>query len=184
MTKLSGLALSLIALGAIASPASALTLSSPDVPAGSAIAAKHVANVFGCSGGGVSPALTWKDPPKGTKSYVLTVYDPDAPTGSGFWHWVVANIPASAHGLPQGVKPNGAGLPAGAIQTRTDAGAKTGYVGPCPPAGDKPHRYVFTLYALKADKLDVNADSSGALVGFNVHFAQIDKASFTATFGR
>ena len=164
--------------------ANAFTLTSPDIKDGGTIDMKYVMNGFGCTGGGVSPALNWSNPPEGTKGYALTVYDPDAPTGSGFWHWVVANIPASAAGLPQGVSPDGKGLPAGAIQTRTDGGGGTGYLGPCPPAGDKPHRYIFTIYALKTDKLDVNADASGALVGFNIHFAQIGKASFQATFGR
>ncbi len=113
---------------------------------------------------------------------MLSVFDPDAPTGSGFWHWVVANIPASAHAIPTGASKTDK-MPAGSIETRTDFGAP-GYGGPCPPAGDKPHRYMFTLHALKVDKLDVDAQSSGALVGFNVHSAEIGRATFIAHYGR
>ena len=185
MKPYASLALSFAILAGTAMTANAqdFKLSSPDIAPGSTIAMTHVMNGFGCTGGGVSPALNWSGAPAGTKGFALTVYDPDAPTGSGFWHWVVANIPASATGLPAGVSPDGKGLPAGAIQTRTDGGG-TGYLGPCPPVGDKAHRYIFTLYALKTDKLDVNADASGALVGFNIHFAQIGSTSFQATFGR
>ena len=112
------------------------------------------------------------------------MYDPDAPTGSGWWHWVVYNLPASATGLPEGAgSADGKGLPAGAAQGRTDFGAP-GFGGACPPAGDKPHRYVFTVYALKTDKLEVPADGSAALVGFMIHANQIGHASFTARYGR
>ena len=113
----------------------------------------------------------------------MSIYDPDAPTGSGWWHWVVINIPASATGLPNGASKTAAKLPKGAVETRTDLGTP-GYGGPCPPAGDKPHRYVFTLLALKLDKLDLTADSSAAMVGFMANANSLGKATFTATYGR
>jgi Raf kinase inhibitor-like YbhB/YbcL family protein len=184
MRSLSILSLVSMLVVTLAAPASAQTkgfvLSSPDIKNG-AIAPAQVYNSFGCSGGNVSPQLVWTGAPEGTKSFVLTVFDPDAPTGSGFWHWVVANIPAGTPGLSNGASRT-AKMPAGSIETRTDFGAP-GYGGPCPPPG-APHRYVFTLYALKVAKIDVTKDSSGALVGFNTLANSIAKATFTATYGR
>jgi Raf kinase inhibitor-like YbhB/YbcL family protein len=156
-------------------------LTSADVKNGVFVPAQ-IFNSFGCTGGNVSPQLSWRNAPQGTKSFVLTVYDPDAPTGSGFWHWVVINLPASVTSLPTGVSRSGK-LPAGAIETRTDFGAP-GYGGPCPPAGDKPHRYIFTVHAIKVDKLDLDAQASGAMVGFMVHSNSIGLATFTARYGR
>ena len=170
--------------GAHAARAGAFTLSSPDVPANSTIGATHVFNSWGCTGANVSPRLEWSGAPEGTQSFALTVYDPDAPTGSGFWHWVVVNLPATTHALPPGAgTPDGKALPAGSLQISTDFGAP-GYGGPCPPVGDKPHRYIFTLYALKAPKLDLPGHATAAVAGFMIHFNVIDKASFTATYGR
>lgn len=164
--------------------ASAFELTSPDLSEKAPIAARHLLNGFGCTGQNVSPALAWKDAPAGTRSFAVTAYDPDAPTGSGWWHWVVFNLPAGTTGLPAGAgdtaKPN---LPAGAVQSRTDFGAP-GYGGPCPPAGDKPHRYVFTVYALKVDQLPLNPDASGAMVGFNLNATALAKATLTARHGR
>ena len=112
------------------------------------------------------------------------MHDPDAPTGgAGFWHWIVYNIPASATGLPEGVGKNGKGLPEGAVEMVTDFG-KPGYGGPCPPKGDKPHRYQFTLFAVDLEKLEVKDDTSAAVVGFNLHFHTIAKTGFEATYGR
>jgi len=160
------------------------TLTSPTLKEGGMIGTDQVFNGFGCSGRNISPALGWSGAPAGTKSFVLTVFDPDAPTGSGWWHWTVANIPASAKSLPAGAGSTApAGLPAGAVQGRTDFG-KPGWGGPCPPAGDKPHHYVFTLWALKVDKVDVTAESSGAMVGFNASANSLGKATLTALFGR
>jgi Raf kinase inhibitor-like YbhB/YbcL family protein len=178
------LSLAILAGTAMTANAQAFKLTSPDIKEGGTVPMAHVMNAMGCTGGGKSPALAWSGAPEGTKGYALTVYDPDAPTGSGFWHWVVANIPASTTSLPGGITPDGQGLPAGAIQTRTDGGGGTGYLGPCPPVGDKPHRYIFSIIALKTDKLDVNADASGAYVGFNIHFAELGRATLSATFGR
>jgi Raf kinase inhibitor-like YbhB/YbcL family protein len=157
-------------------------LTSTDLKDGG-FADRQVLNTFGCSGGNASPQLSWNSPPDGTKSFVLTMFDPDAPTGSGFWHWVVVNIPASTSGLPNGASKDATKLPVGALETRTDLGAP-GYGGPCPPAGDKPHRYIFTLHALKVEKLDVDAQTSAALVGFNVHMQEIGQATLTARYGR
>jgi Raf kinase inhibitor-like YbhB/YbcL family protein len=164
--------------------ANAFTLTSADVKPGGTIAAAYVYKGFGCTGDNVSPSLMWKDAPAGTKSFAVTVYDPDAPTGSGWWHWVVFNLPASTHALPKGAGDiGGSGMPAGAVQSRTDFGTP-GYGGPCPPQGDRPHHYVFTVYALKTDKLDADANASGAMIGFMLHFNTIAKASFTARYGR
>ena len=159
-------------------------LTSKEAPANSTIAAAQVFKGFGCTGQNVSPSLSWSGAPAGTKSYALTMYDPDAPTGSGWWHWVVYNIPANARGIPAGAgDPKKPGMPAGAVQGNTDFGAP-GYGGPCPPAGDKAHRYIFTLYALKVDKLDIPAGATAAMVGFNVNGNKLGSATFTATFGR
>ena len=164
--------------------AAGFTLSSPTIKPGSTLTDAQVYKGFGCEGKNISPALKWSGAPSGTKSYAVTVYDPDAPTGSGWWHGVVYNIPASATELPEGAGgSDGKGLPAGAVQGRTDFGA-AGFGGACPPPGDKPHRYVFTVYALKTDKIDAPADASPALIGFMVHANELGKASFEAKYGR
>ncbi len=143
---------------------------------------KHVFNGFGCSGENVSPALEWTGAPAETKSFAITVYDPDAPTGSGWWHWTVVNIPASVTSIPEGAS-GAKKLPAGSVEGRTDFGA-AGFGGACPPPGHKPHRYIFTVFALKTEKLDINGDASGALVGFNLNANSLGKASFTVKYGR
>jgi len=164
--------------------AAGFVLSSPDIKAGRTIANAHVFNGFGCTGENKSPALKWSGAPKGTKGYALSVYDPDAPTGSGWWHWVVINLPADASEIAAGAgTPNSSSLPKGASQGRTDFGAAA-WGGPCPPVGDKPHRYVFTLHALKTDKIEVPADATAALIGYMVNASSLGKASFTATYGR
>ena len=164
--------------------ADGFTLTSPQVKPGGRIADEQVFNGFGCQGGNVSPALQWKGAPAGTKSFAVTLYDPDAPTGSGWWHWVVFNLPAGTASLPTGAGDgSGSKLPPGTVESRTDFG-KPGWGGPCPPAGDKPHRYVFTVHALKVDKLDLAADSPAAMVGFMINANRVGKASFTATYGR
>jgi Raf kinase inhibitor-like YbhB/YbcL family protein len=176
-----GLALSL----GLSSTANALSLSSSDVKNHGTIGMEYVLNTFTCTGHNISPALAWKGAPAGTKSFAVTVYDPDAPTGSGWWHWVVFNIPPSVTSLPKNAGDLKANLmPAGAVQSRTDFGAP-GYGGPCPPKGDKPHHYIFTVFALDIDHLDgVNAEASPAFVGYNLHFHTLAKARLVATYGR
>ena len=134
---------------------------------------------MGYTGGNRSPHLAWEGAPEGTKSFVVTCYDPDAPTGSGWWHWVVINIPGTAKELPAG-SGSGEGLPAGALQTRTDFGAP-GYGGAAPPAGGT-HHYIFTINALKVDKLELDAQASAALVGFMVYMNSLGKATLTVTY--
>lgn len=158
------------------------TLSSADLKPGKPVATAQILDTFGCSGENQSPALSWSHPPAGTRSFVLTVYDPDAPTGSGWWHWVVLDIPATTTSLPTAIGKSGT-LPAGARESRTDMG-RPGYMGFCPPKGDKPHRYVFTLHALKVEKLAVADDATPALVGFNLNANRIGQASFTVKHGR
>jgi Raf kinase inhibitor-like YbhB/YbcL family protein len=160
------------------------TLASADLPHDARIGNRFVFNGFGCSGENVSPALAWRNAPAGTRSYAVTVYDPDAPTGSGWWHWVVYNLPASVTSLPSGAgSTTPAAMPAGAVQGTTDFGSK-GYGGPCPPVGDRPHRYVFTVHALKVDKLELPENASAALVGFNLNANRLGSATFTARYGR
>ena len=168
----------------LAPGAGAFTLESTEVRHSGRMAEAQVYNGFGCNGGNVSPSLTWRDPPSGTKSFAVTMYDPDAPTGSGWWHWVVFNIPPSTTSLPAGAgDASGAKLPQGAIQGRTDFGSP-GYGGPCPPQGDRPHRYVFTVHALKVDRIDADANASAAMVGFMLNANRLGKVTLTGTYGR
>lgn len=153
---------------------------SQDLHDGDKMPEKHVFNGMGYQGDNLSPHLAWEDAPEGTKSFVITCFDPDAPTGSGWWHWVVANIPAEITSLPQGAGSGKAALPAGALQTRTDFG-QAGYGGAAPPAGET-HRYIFSVHALDVDKIDVDEGASGAMVGFNVHFHVLASASLTVHY--
>jgi hypothetical protein len=164
--------------------AGGFTLSSPEIKAGGAIPKSFEFNGFGCSGDNKSPALKWSGAPKGAKSFAVTVYDPDAPTGSGWWHWMVINIPANVNELPGNAGAlNSTSLPAGAVQSRIDFGVNA-WGGVCPPQGDKPHRYIFTVHALKVDKLEVPADATAALTGYMINGNSLGKASFTAKYGR
>ena len=172
----------LIVAGATA--ASAFELTSPDVKEGATVGDEFVFNNFGCTGGNVSPALNWSNAPKDAKSFALFVHDPDAETGgAGFWHWAVVNIPANVTSLPRGDgemgKPQ---TKSGLKQINTDFGTP-GWGGPCPPKGDKPHHYVFTVYALKADKVDVPPTETASFAGFMANMNMLDKASLTATYG-
>jgi Raf kinase inhibitor-like YbhB/YbcL family protein len=176
-------AAALVGAGTFAN-AAGFTLTSPDIKPNATIDKKFEANVFGCSGENKSPALKWSGAPRDTKSFAVTVYDPDAPTGSGWWHWSVINIPANVTELPGNAGAvGGANLPKGASNVRIDYGV-AGWGGVCPPEGDKPHRYVFTVHALKTDKLDIPADATAALAGFMINANSIGKASFTAKYGR
>jgi Raf kinase inhibitor-like YbhB/YbcL family protein len=145
----------------------------------------YTAKAFGCTGGNTSPPLQWSGAPVGTKSFVVTLFDRDErSTPSGWWHWVVYDLPGNTNQLPAGAgAEHSHGLPAGALQGRTDLG-EDAYHGPCPAKGDPPHRYVFTVYALSVEKLDVPADSSGAMVTSIVQDHLLAKAVFVAHYGR
>lgn len=159
-------------------------LRSPDFPDNGTLPKANVHSAMGAGGDNLSPAFTWEGAPPGTKSFALMCHDPDAPTGSGWWHWVVYDIPASATSLARGAgSAAGDKLPPGTKQGRTDFGTHE-YGGAAPPPGHGPHRYVFTLYALKVDKLDVSADASAAYVGFNIHFAKLAEAKTVALYSR
>ena len=163
------------------------TLSSDSFRDGDYLPSVHILSKdfgFGCDGDNKSPHLKWSGAPSETKSFAVHCLDPDAPTGSGFWHWVVVNIPANVTELALDAgNPTSGKLPAGALQTRTDLG-NTGYIGPCPPAGDHPHRYIFTVFAVSQDQLSVTADTSAAVIGFNLHFNTLAKASLMGLFKR
>ena len=174
------------------------TLSSPDLAAGT-IPTQFVLNGFGCTGGNISPALQWSNVPAGTQSLALQVFDPDAPSGSGFWHWAVYNIPPTATGLAQGAGNSPATLPVGAFGGNTDlmdtgtTGGNGNYGGPCPPVGDAPHHYTFMLFALAVPDLEAAAGvphtGTAGLYGFAINKGigaanLLGKAQFVATFGR
>jgi Raf kinase inhibitor-like YbhB/YbcL family protein len=165
----------------------AFTVRSNSFKDGDYLAADHILSAdygFGCAGGNKSPHLAWSDVPAGTKSFAVTCFDPDAPTGSGFWHWLVVNIPPNVSELAIDAGNRGAPkLPPGALQTRTDFGAP-GYGGPCPPQGDHPHRYLFTVFAVGTDSLQVTADTSAAVVGFQLHFNTLAKAAIMGLYKR
>ena len=160
-------------------------LTSPEIKPGATIADEQVFDGFGCSGKNISPALQWSGAPKETKSFALLVHDPHAPTGgAGWWHWVVINIPAGVSELPKNAgKGDGANLPPGATNGATDFGTP-GYGGPCPPNGAKPHRYHFTLYALKVEKLDVPKGATASLIGYMANASSIGTATLTGRYGR
>jgi Raf kinase inhibitor-like YbhB/YbcL family protein len=151
---------------------------------GGQLTMEQVYSGFGCTGKNISPSLKWVSAPKNAKSFALSVYDPDAPTGSGWWHWVVFNIPSDVMEL----KADAGNVqkkiaPAGSVQSMTDFG-KPGFGGPCPPVGDKPHRYLFTVFALDVAKLDVDEKAGPALVGFMLNSHAIAKASLISYYGR
>jgi Raf kinase inhibitor-like YbhB/YbcL family protein len=160
-------------------PKPGFELTSDDVAEGGTIAEAHVFDGFGLTGGNASPHLRWSGAPEGTAGYVVTILDPDAPTGSGFWHWTVVNLPADVTELPTGAGSSDETLPgSGAFHVRSDYGPRA-YGGPAPLAGPKRHRYIFTVHALD-EPLDVAPDTAPAAVGFNLHFHTLARAQFTA----
>lgn len=169
---------STIAIAVLSGAASAegLTLSSPDIAEGQQLASDFVFQGFGCEGGNVAPTLSWSGAPEGTESFAVTVYDPDAPTGSGWWHWFAFNIPADVTSLPGGEV-----MPTGTVELTNDYGA-TGFGGACPPPGEV-HRYKFTVHAL-GTTLDIDSSVSNALAGFMVNANSIDSSTITAVFTR
>ncbi|MBB1150831.1 YbhB/YbcL family Raf kinase inhibitor-like protein [Myroides sp. NP-2] len=141
-------------------------------------------NGFGCNGNNQSPQLYWENAPEGTQSFAITMYDPDAPTGSGFWHWVVFDIPSTVSELVANAGNISLDLaPKGAIQSVTDYGSR-GFGGPCPPEGHGFHQYIITVYALKTTKLGLDAQVNPALVGFNLWNQTLAKASIVAYYKR
>ncbi|UCI06333.1 YbhB/YbcL family Raf kinase inhibitor-like protein [Mesorhizobium sp. B1-1-8] len=167
----------------LANQAAAFEITSPSVSDGK-WDAKYLGDKAGCGGKSISIALAWKDPPAGTNSYALTMFDPDANGGKGFWHWLAWNIPASAKGLAEGAGAQGGKhMPKGAVSGEGGVG-RPGYFGPCPPPGSGTHHYVFTLYALKTAKLDAKASAEPATVEAAAKAQSLGEASVTYTYGR
>ena len=179
-----GLMAGLLSASAIAQSA-VFSLSSPDIAAGAMIEQTFAFNGFGCTGQNTSPALAWRNAPSGTKSFAVMVHDPDAVTGgAGFWHWAVINLPSGIAGVARGAGAvSGSALPEGAKQIATDFGTPS-WGGPCPPAGDKAHRYDFTVYAMKAEKVEIPANATASLAGFIINANSLGKASFSALYAR
>lgn len=161
--------------------AAKFTLTSSDITEGHFMAKTFEFNGFGCDGPNLSPALAWEHAPSGTQSFAITVFDPDAPTGSGFWHWLVSGIPATVTSLPQGAADGQ--LPAGCRTFRNDYGL-SGFGGACPPEGHGMHRYQFTVWALPEADLPIPAEASAAVVGFMLNATALGKATLTATYAR
>jgi hypothetical protein len=158
------------------------SVSSTDLTDGAKLATPQVSGLMGAGGEDRSPQLSWSGFPEGTKSFAVTVYDPDAPTASGFWHWAVANIPADVTELPADAGNKDApSLPSGAVQLRNDGGF-AGFVGAAPPAGHGPHRYYVVVHAVDTEKLEVDGDSSPAYLGFNLFMHAIGRAVLMGTY--
>jgi Raf kinase inhibitor-like YbhB/YbcL family protein len=161
-----------------------MSLESDDLERGEEVPIEHCADMMGMTGGNVSPHLEWSGAPEGTQSFAVTCYDPDAPTGSGFWHWVVFDIPADVTELPRGAgSGDQAALPSGAKHARNDAGTLS-YVGPAPPEGHGEHRYVFAVHALGVPTLGIDSSASPAYVGFNLTFNTLARGVLVATYER
>jgi Raf kinase inhibitor-like YbhB/YbcL family protein len=175
----------LVLMATDAGAAPAFALYSPDARLQHGMHEIYIVNAFGCAGGNSSPPLAWRNAPAGTKSFVLTLFDRDErSTPSGWWHWVVYDLPANANQLPPGAGvERSTALPPPALQGRTDLGTAA-YHGPCPAKGDPPHRYVFTIYALSVAKLPVAAEASGAMVTSTAQDLVLGKATFVAHYGR
>lgn len=171
----------MIATGTLALCAGEFTLHSNDL-SGQLTKTQEFSG-FGCDGQNISPELHWRDAPKGAKSFAVTVYDPDAPTGSGWWHWVVFNIPSFVTSLPSDFGDLSKSQKINATQSVTDYG-KAGFGGACPPKGDKPHRYFFTVHALDVGHLDIDPKSSAALAGYMINAHSIGKATLVSYYGR
>lgn len=159
--------------------ANALEITSDDIQEGHPMAKTFEFSGWGCSGGNVSPQLSWSEAPQGTKSFAITAYDPDAPTESGFWHWIVTDIPSEVTEIPQGVEV----AKLGAQEIRIDYGV-VGFGGACPPEGDGMHRYQFTIWALPKAKLGLDENTPAAVVGFTLNSTALAKATLTATYTR
>ncbi|WP_333629931.1 YbhB/YbcL family Raf kinase inhibitor-like protein [Agrobacterium cavarae] len=168
-------------LTATTASAADFKLSSTSIAEGQQLASTFVFKGFGCDGGSQSPQLSWSGAPAGTKSFAITAYDPDAPTGSGWWHWNVVNIPVSQTSLELGASA-GKKLPSGAMEIRNDYGV-AGFGGACPPPGEV-HRYIFTVHALGTGHLDLPDNASNALAGFMIGANTLATAKITAVYNR
>lgn len=157
-------------------------LQSEDVQTGSTLGLDQVSGIFGAGGNDISPQLAWSGFPDATRSFAVTLYDPDAPTASGFWHWAVCDIPASVTNLNRdaGGEP-GTGLPGGAVAVRNDSGMSR-FIGSAPPAGHGPHRYFFVVHAVDVETLGIDESATAALLGFNLFFHAIGRAMLIGTY--
>jgi Raf kinase inhibitor-like YbhB/YbcL family protein len=159
-------------------------VASTDVKHGEALPTEQLSGIFGAGGEDISPHLSWSGFPSETKSFVVTCYDPDAPTASGFWHWAVVDIPASVTSLPTGAgNESGSGLPPGAFQLRNDAGLAR-YLGAAPPPGHGPHRYFFVVHAVGVETLGIPEEASNALLGFNLFDQTLARANLVCSHER
>jgi Raf kinase inhibitor-like YbhB/YbcL family protein len=176
------LSASLLQVPGVAHAGGAFSVSSATFRDGGQISTPQVFNEGGCEGGNRSPQLTWRNAPQGTRSFAVTMFDPDAP-GRGWWHWAVADIPARVSTLPENASASGALKQMGAIEARNDFNTD-GYGGPCPPPG-KPHRYVITVYALGTDKLGLAAGRPASMFDHEIAgAATLGSAQLTVTYGR
>lgn len=161
-----------------------LTVTSNDFSDGQELPNANRADIMGMTGENLSPHLRWSGAPDETQSYAVTLFDPDAPTGSGFWHWVLFDIPASVNEIPQGVGSGSMeGLPKGAKHARNDTGA-LGYIGAAPPPGHGDHRYVFAVHAVSISQLGLDETATPAFVGFTLTFNTVARGLLIATYGR
>lgn len=164
--------------------ADSFALSSHDIAQGEFMAKAQEFNGFGCSGGDLSPHLKWSNAPQGTKSFAITAYDPDAPTGSGWWHWQVVNIPKNVTEMATGAgsaKKDFA--PRGSMQINNDYGSR-GFGGACPPLGHGVHHYRFTIHALSVETLELPEDASGALAGYMINANTIESSTIESLYKR
>ena len=157
------------------------TVTSTDLVDGQPLGLDQVSGIMEAGGKDLSPQLSWAGFPPETKSFAVTMYDPDAPTGAGFWHWAVADIPATTTALPTGAgDEGGSGLPDGAVQLPMDVGLAR-YVGAAPPAGHGPHRYFFTVHAVDVESLGLPDGATPTVLGFNLFFHSIARAHIMGT---
>lgn len=167
---------------AFSANAQEFTLTSTDLQG--QLTTKQVFSGFGCTGENISPQLGWTNVPEGTKSFAVTMYDPDAPTGSGWWHWVMFNIPSSVKELKTNAGNEKSGIaPKGSVQSITSFG-QTGFGGACPPEGDSPHAYIFTVYALDVETINLEPNAPPAMVGYNLNAHALAKASMISYYKR
>jgi len=168
----------------ISASSSALTLSSTDITQGELMSKQHEFNGFGCTGKDTSPHLKWSNIPTGTKSFAVTAYDPDAPTGSGWWHWQIVDIPVSVTELKSGAgNTNNKNAPKGSFQVANDYGS-LGFGGACPPEGHGIHRYQFTVHALSVETLSLPTNASGALAGYMINANTIASSTIESLYKR